>query len=131
MDRNKLSAWAYLADIDMDPVNDGGGTPTVQPTPSSPGVLGEDIPTSFAALSITSFVPTTSTSPFNSNVYFDVYIVFASLVQSGFLPPKQATMNRNQSMTNPDIVGTKLDHLGPVFCSPWNWFRPVQTGFFV
>jgi len=58
-------------------------------------------------------------------------VVFASLVQSGFLPPKQATVNCNQSRTDPNIVGTKLDHLGPVFCSPWNWFRLVQTGFFV
>jgi len=58
-------------------------------------------------------------------------LVFASPVQSGFLPPKQATMNCKWSKTDPDIVGTKPDHLGPVFCSPWNWFRPVHTGFFV
>ena len=58
-------------------------------------------------------------------------IVFASPVQSGFLPPKWATVNHNQSRTNPDIVGTEPDHLGPVFCGPWNWFRPIQTGFFV
>ena len=47
-------------------------------------------------------------------------VVFASLVQSGFLPPKQATMNCNWSRTDPDIVGIELDHLGLVFCSPWN-----------
>jgi len=47
-------------------------------------------------------------------------IVFASGVQSVFLPPKWATVNHNRSRTDPDIVGTKLDHLGPVFCSPWN-----------
>jgi len=47
-------------------------------------------------------------------------IVFASLVQSGFLPLKWATVDRNQSRTDQDIVGTKLDHLGLVFCSPWN-----------
>jgi len=58
-------------------------------------------------------------------------LVFASPVQSGFLPSKQATMNHNWSRTDPDIVGTKPDHLGPVFCSPWNSFRPVQTGFSV
>jgi len=55
-------------------------------------------------------------SPFSSHLC----IVFASPVQSGFLPPKQATMNHNQSRTDPDIVGTEPDHLGPVFCSPWN-----------
>jgi len=58
------------------------------------------------------------------------WVVFTSLVQSGFLPPKWAIMNCNQSRNDPDIVGTELDHLGPVFCGPWNWFRPVQTGFF-
>ena len=48
------------------------------------------------------------------------YLVFASPVQSGFLPPKLATVDRNQSRTDPDIAGTEPDHLGPVFCSPWN-----------
>ena len=57
--------------------------------------------------------------------------MFASLVQSGFLPPKQAAMNHNWSRTDPDIVGTEPDHLGLVFCGPWNRFRLVQTGFFV
>jgi len=57
-------------------------------------------------------------------------LVFASPVQSSFLPPKQATMDCNQSRTDPDISGTKPDHLWLVFCSPWNWFRLVQTGFF-
>ena len=32
-------------------------------------------------------------------------VVFASPVQSGFLPPKQATVNCNWSRTDPDIVG--------------------------
>jgi len=49
-----------------------------------------------------------------------LFIVFASLVQSSFLPPKWATVNRNWSRTNPDIGGTEPDHLGPVFCGPWN-----------
>ena len=49
-----------------------------------------------------------------------VYLVFASPVQSGFLPPKRATIDCNRSRTNPDIAGTEPDHLGPVFCSPWN-----------
>jgi len=47
-------------------------------------------------------------------------LVFASPVQSGFLPPKWATVNRNWSRTDPDIVGTEPDHLGLVFCSLWN-----------
>jgi len=51
---------------------------------------------------------------------FHLDIVFTSLVQSGFLPSKQATVDHNRSRTDPDIVGTELDHLGPVFCSPWN-----------
>jgi len=38
-------------------------------------------------------------------------LVFVSPVQSGFLPPKQATMDCNQSRTDPDIVGTEPDHL--------------------
>ncbi|EDR10228.1 uncharacterized protein LACBIDRAFT_316891 [Laccaria bicolor S238N-H82] len=57
-------------------------------------------------------------------------VVFASSVQSGFLPPKCATVDRNQSRTNPDIEGTEPNHLGPVFCSLWSQFRPIQTGFF-
>ena len=37
-----------------------------------------------------------------------------------FFAPKWATIDRNQSRTDPDIAGTERDHLGPVFCSPWN-----------
>jgi len=48
------------------------------------------------------------------------WLVFTSPVQSGFLPPKRATVNCNRSRTDPDIVGTEPDHLGPVFCGPWN-----------
>ena len=47
-------------------------------------------------------------------------LVFASPVQSGFLPQKWANVDRNRSRINPDIAGTEPDHLGPVFCSPWN-----------
>ncbi|KIJ95315.1 hypothetical protein K443DRAFT_108947, partial [Laccaria amethystina LaAM-08-1] len=48
-----------------------------------------------------------------------------------FLRPKRATVDCNQSRTNPDIGGTGPDHLGPVFCSPHNQKRLVQTGFLV
>ena len=53
------------------------------------------------------------------------WVVFAGPVQSGFLPPKQATVDRNRSRTNPDIEGTKPNHLGPVFCGPWCRFRLI------
>ncbi|EDR01913.1 uncharacterized protein LACBIDRAFT_310411 [Laccaria bicolor S238N-H82] len=59
-----------------------------------------------------------------------LWIVFTSSVQSGFLPPKRATVDRNRSRTNPDIQGTEPNHLGPVFCGLWSRFRPIQTGFF-
>ncbi|KIJ97438.1 hypothetical protein K443DRAFT_105713, partial [Laccaria amethystina LaAM-08-1] len=52
-------------------------------------------------------------------------------VQSGFLRPKRATVDRNRSRTDPDIGGTGPDHLGPVFCGPRNKNRPVRTGFLV
>ncbi|KIJ99855.1 hypothetical protein K443DRAFT_101536, partial [Laccaria amethystina LaAM-08-1] len=52
-------------------------------------------------------------------------------VQSGFLHPKRVTVDRNRSRTHPDIAGTGLDHLGPIFCGPCNQKRPVQTGFLV
>ena len=52
-------------------------------------------------------------------------LVFAGPVQSGFLPQKRATVDRNQPRTNPDIEGTEPNHLGPVFCGPWCRFRPV------
>ena len=53
------------------------------------------------------------------------HLVFAGPVQSGFLPRKRATVDRNRSRTNPDIEGTEPNHLGPVFCGPWCRFRPV------
>ena len=59
-----------------------------------------------------------------------IELVFAGPVQSSFLPPKWATMDCNQSRTDPDIEGTKPNHLGPVFCSPWCQLRPIQTCFF-
>ena len=57
-------------------------------------------------------------------------IVFEGSVQSGFLPPKRATVDRNQSRTDPNIEVTKPNHRGPVFCGPWHQFRLIQTGFF-
>jgi hypothetical protein len=57
-------------------------------------------------------------------------VVFASSVQSGFLPPKWATVDRNRSRTDPHIAGTEQDHLGPVYFGPWDRFKPIQTGFF-
>jgi hypothetical protein len=47
-------------------------------------------------------------------------LVFASSVQSGFLPPKRATVDRNRSRTDPHIAGTEPDHLGPVYFGPWD-----------
>ena len=50
--------------------------------------------------------------------------IIASVCKSGsvrfFAPPKRATIDRNQSRTDPDIAGTEPDHLGLVFCGPWN-----------
>ncbi|EDR07021.1 uncharacterized protein LACBIDRAFT_328279 [Laccaria bicolor S238N-H82] len=63
-------------------------------------------------------------SEFEKNVHHD------GLVQSGFLPRKQAATDHNRSRTNPDIEGTEPDHLRPVFCSLWTVFKPIQTGFF-
>jgi hypothetical protein len=57
-------------------------------------------------------------------------LVFASSVQSGFLPPKWATVDRNRSRTDPHIAGTEPDHLGPVYFGSWDQFKPIQTGFF-
>ncbi|EDR01482.1 uncharacterized protein LACBIDRAFT_310883 [Laccaria bicolor S238N-H82] len=45
-------------------------------------------------------------------------LVFKGSVQSGFLPRKCATVDRNRSRTDPDIEGTEPNHLGPVFCGP-------------
>ena len=56
--------------------------------------------------------------------------LFEGSVQSSFLPPKHTTMDSNQSRTNPNIEWTKPNHLGPVFCGPCHWFRPIKTGFF-
>ncbi|KIJ99022.1 hypothetical protein K443DRAFT_102995 [Laccaria amethystina LaAM-08-1] len=61
---------------------------------------------------------------------YSFQIVFASSVQSGFLPPKRATMDRNRSRTDPHIAGTEPDHLGPVYFGPWDQFKLIQTGFF-
>jgi hypothetical protein len=58
----------------------------------------------------------------------DVCLVFASSVQSGFLPPKRATVDRNRSRTDPHIAGTEPDHLGPVYFGPWDRFKPVFFG---
>ena len=44
-------------------------------------------------------------------------------------PQRKATTHKQR--TDPDIEGTKPNHLGPVFCGPWCQFRLIQTGFFV
>ncbi|EDR13022.1 uncharacterized protein LACBIDRAFT_322415 [Laccaria bicolor S238N-H82] len=56
--------------------------------------------------------------------------VFASSVQSGFLPPKRATVDRNWSRTDPDIQGTELNHLGPVFSRSMELVQTDPDRFF-
>ena len=48
-------------------------------------------------------------------------VVVEGSVQSCFLPSK--------CTTDPNIEGTKPNHLEPVFCHPWHQFRLIQTGF--
>ncbi|EDR07752.1 uncharacterized protein LACBIDRAFT_327705 [Laccaria bicolor S238N-H82] len=67
---------------------------------------------------------------FTCYLILNLSLVFAGLVQSGFLPQKQATVDCNRSRTDPDVEGTELDHVGPVFCGPWTALKPIQTGFF-
>ena len=55
-------------------------------------------------------------------------LVFAGLVQSGFLTPNGATSNCNWSGPIPDIVGLQPDYLGPVLIGPWTEKRLVWTG---
>ncbi|EDR12475.1 uncharacterized protein LACBIDRAFT_311924 [Laccaria bicolor S238N-H82] len=70
-------------------------------------------------------------SPSAGTINYGLFVlVFASSVQSGFLPPKRATVDRNRSRTDPDIEGTEPNHLGPVYFGLWSRFRPIQTGFF-
>ena len=64
------------------------------------------------------------------DIFLSVQLVFEGSVKSGFLPLKHATVDCNQFRIDPNIEGTELNHLGPVLCSPWHWFRPIQTGFF-
>ena len=75
MNRNKPPACAYLADMDLDPVIDGGVVSSDQHPPSIPSPLDEGTSLSFAAFGTTSFVPT----PMNEDVFFDVY-------QTGVIP---------------------------------------------
>ena len=60
-----------------------------------------------------------------------LFLVFKGSAQSSFLPLKRATADHNQSKTDLNIEGTELNHLGPVFCSPWHPFRPILTVFFL
>ena len=58
-------------------------------------------------------------------------IVFASPVQSGFLPPKRATIDHNRSRTDPDIAGTEPDPRCPSdqempFC-PFIWEATILS----
>jgi len=62
-----------MAEVDVDPVDDGGAASLDQQLLSSSGVVEEDTPTSFAALGTTSFVLSTPTPSLNSDVYFDLY----------------------------------------------------------
>jgi len=74
-DQNKMSAHAYLVDVDADVTSDGGAQMPDQCPPDPPlsDVVNEDLSTSFSALGATSFVPSTSTLPVNNNIYFDLY----------------------------------------------------------
>jgi len=70
---NKSTTRAYVADVDLDMGNDGGAI-SLEYTPLSlPTVAVEETSIPFAAFGTAPFVPLTSTSPENNDVYFDLY----------------------------------------------------------
>jgi len=79
-DRNKTSARAYIADVDVNPITDGSDVPLDQHpsssssshSTSSSSSQEEGTTTSFAAFGTTPFV-TFAASPVNNDVFFDVY----------------------------------------------------------
>jgi len=66
-------AHAFVADVVVDPDNDGGAVLHDQHFSSLLGAKEEDTPASFTALGTTIFVPPTPTSPINNNIYLDSY----------------------------------------------------------
>jgi len=69
MNRNKPPAHAYLREVDVDLVVDGGVVAVDQHSPSTPSPLDKGATLSFTTFGTTSFVPT----PVNDNVFFDAY----------------------------------------------------------
>jgi len=72
-DRNKLSAWAYVADVDIDTNTDGGAVSSDQLISPSPATMDELGNPSLATFGTAPFVPHTLTSPVNEDIYFDSY----------------------------------------------------------
>jgi len=70
---NKLSAHAYVVDVEVDPASDGGAVSSDQLPSLLSGTVEEDSSPSFAALGTAPFVPPTSTLSMNNNIYFDLY----------------------------------------------------------
>jgi len=70
-DRNNKST--YITDVDLDMGNDGGAISSEYTPLSSPTVAVEETSIPFAEFGTAPFVPLTSTSPENNNVYFDLY----------------------------------------------------------
>jgi len=71
--RSMPSAHAFVADVVVDPDNDGGAVLHDQHSSSLSGAEEEDTPTSFTVLDTTLFVSPTPTSPVNNKVYLDSY----------------------------------------------------------
>ena len=89
-ERNKSSARAYVADVEVDSATDGGAVSPDQHSSSSSGVVEEDSPNSFAALGTTSYVPSTSTPSMNNDVFFDLYqpgVISSAFSSISELPP--------------------------------------------
>jgi len=71
-DWNKLSSHTYMVDAEVDLANDGGAVSSDQHSLST-GLVEEDSPSSFAALSTTLHVPSTSALSVNNDIFFDLY----------------------------------------------------------
>jgi len=71
--RSMPLAHAFVADVVVDPDNDGGALLHDQHSSLLLGAEEEDTPTSFTALDTTLFVSPTPTSPINNEVYLDSY----------------------------------------------------------
>jgi len=128
MDQTKLSARAYIAEVNMASGADGGAVSLDQHSSPSPVVVDEMVTPPLAAFGTTPSVPHTLTSPVNNNVYFDSYRTgVIPMALSSITEPHPVCLSTVSSLYNSILDSGCMNHIIQDHSLFWTYHMSLAT----